>query len=252
MNLTEKSKEVGKVYYTKELSKFKRIETNRPIEPRVQKIIDSMKKDGLMYCPIMVNPQGYVLDGEHRIYSARKVGCGIYFTINYDVQTLEECERYMISYNKLVNKWGKFQFLGHYVKRNLQSYVTLEKFIEEFPTFSVTDCVMLLNNNSNYPGTDDFEQGKWVHQNVDIGRKWGNFILEIQKYFPEGGRALFIRSMINILNKVENFSLDQFLYKCSLVPHQLSVQADRKSYYRMIEDVYNYKQKGNTKLYIRI
>jgi hypothetical protein len=249
------SPKVGNVYYTSDLSIFKNLEFNREIETRVKNIVHSMIHDGLKYCPIIVNRDFDVIDGKHRLHAAGLAGKGIYYIIDESCKTIEESEETMIILNTNTNSWSKFMFLDHYTKKGVKSYVLLTKFKKEFPSFSLTDCMMLLNNNSNYPSQydRDFENGKWKIKSYEIGQTWAEFITSIKPFFPDGyNRAIFIRTMITILSKYPDFSTERFLHKSSVCSYKFVIQGDRRSYIRMIEDVYNFKVKDEQKLYFRI
>lgn len=245
----------GYVRYTQDLNQFHRIETNRKIRTNVKNIEDSMKKFGVFYQPIICDVFGNVIDGEHRLFAARKLGLGIFFIIDESCDTLEKSRQMMIKLNKDQESWKKLNFLSSYVLEGRHNYIVLFNFTKEFPKFSLTDCIMLLNNSQNFPSSynKDFENGDWKYKSVEIGRDWGNFIMKIGDVFPDGfKRTMFFRSMVHILSKYPEFSQERFLEKCQQCPHKLQVYGDRKNNYFMIEEIYNYKMSSDNRLIIRL
>ena len=64
-------KNTGKVMFTTNLDIFKFHEVNRDITNvesvnRIKRIAESMKEDGVLQIPIIVNRQHVVVDGQHR------------------------------------------------------------------------------------------------------------------------------------------------------------------------------------------
>ena len=239
---------VSNVYYTEHLDQFRRISTNREIGKRVKHIVNSMKKDGVLFQPIIVDTHGYVIDGEHRLFAARQLGFGIYFVVDERCTTIEKSEKMMITFNKYQESWKKLSFLDSNIKAGKIHYINLGKFMNEFPEFSITDCIMLLNNSQTFPSEDnkDFENGDWKHKSIEVAREWGKFIMRLKEVFPNGyRRAIFFRSMIHVLSKYPEFETERFITKCKQCPQKLQVHGDRRNNYFMIDDIYNYKVKDN-------
>ena len=74
------------VKFTQNLGMFKLHNVNREVDtPRVKRITDSMKKDGLKLVPIIVNSNYVVVDGQHRLTAAKEAGKGIYFIVDTSI-----------------------------------------------------------------------------------------------------------------------------------------------------------------------
>ena len=64
--------EIGIVYYTKDLSIFKIIDGNRiPNLSHIRRISGSIKQNGVLMNPIIVNKSFEVIDGQHRLAAAK-------------------------------------------------------------------------------------------------------------------------------------------------------------------------------------
>src|SRR3990167_9828888 len=74
-----------KIYFTRDYSIFKNIAGNRLLnENKINKIIYEIKNglDVLSYCPIIVDEDMRVIDGQHRLYIARKLQSNIWYVIS--------------------------------------------------------------------------------------------------------------------------------------------------------------------------
>ena len=78
-NTTQK---VNTVYSTDDLEMFNQINGNRP--PNVQhinRLCDSIKLNGVLQNPIIVNEFMDIIDGQHRLLAAKKAKSSIFFII---------------------------------------------------------------------------------------------------------------------------------------------------------------------------
>ncbi len=69
------NQEVNKVYKTNKLEIFKPIVGNRPTNPmHIRKLSTSIKQNGILQNPIIVNEKMQVIDGQNRLFYTRKIG----------------------------------------------------------------------------------------------------------------------------------------------------------------------------------
>lgn len=71
---------VGYIYETDDYSMFKKLEGNRDVE-KTGKLKKSMKKNGFLNCPAVVNEELEVIDGQNRIFVAEELKIPVKFCI---------------------------------------------------------------------------------------------------------------------------------------------------------------------------
>src|SRR5574344_417566 len=76
-------KPVNRIYRSSDLSIFKLCDKNRSInQGHVKKLVKSMKVHGFLPDPIRVSDDYIVIDGQHRLEAARKVGIPVLYFID--------------------------------------------------------------------------------------------------------------------------------------------------------------------------
>ena len=235
-----------RVQYTKNYSKFKKVHSNRSLKTGIlNKIKKSMVENGLMLDPIKVNEHNEVIDGQHRLHMAQELGLGIYY-----IKVKGIGKKEMITQNSTGSMWNLRDFLGTYVKDGNPNYIKIQKFMYEFPMFSITDsCVFLNGGNQNIKG-DTFRDGMYVN----TARELAMDVMKLKDVYPLGyTRTVFVRTLLSTNLRNKDFTMEEFVKKSKVVPNEyFQIKGDRKGYKRMIEDIYNYKRRSSDKISIKV
>jgi len=78
------SKQITKVMYEKNYSKFTLFDNNRDInDTHVEELIVSIRKNGQLM-PVIVTPDKEVTDGQHRLKACEKLGIPVSYVVNSD------------------------------------------------------------------------------------------------------------------------------------------------------------------------
>ena len=243
------------VQFTQNLGMFKLHNVNREVDvPRVKRITESMKKDGLKLVPIIVTSNYVVVDGQHRLTAAKEAGKGIYFIVDTTIpNTTKGIFEAARKFNQNMKEWGKKDYIHGFSVQGNDSYKTLEDFSKEFPMFSLTERIMLLTNSgTRHVDKQDFADGKFKVGSVVKAKEWANNILQLKPYFENGyNKSVFVRTLLTIMEKKSEFKFEEFLHKVKLRPSSIFMCGDKKSYAEMIEDIYNYKRRNDEKLNLR-
>jgi len=239
-----------RVQYTNNYSKFKKIHSNRSLKTGIlNKIERSMIENGLMLDPIKVNEDWEVVDGQHRIHVSEKLGLGIYYIKIKGIGKKE-----MITQNSTGSMWNLKDFLGTCVKDGNPNYIKIQKFMYEFPMFSITDsCVFLNGGNQNIKG-DTFRDGMYVAGSLNTARELALNVMKLKDVYPLGyTRTVFVRTLLSTNLRNKDFTMEEFVKKSKVVPNEyFQIKGDRKGYKRMIEDIYNYKRRSSDKISIKV
>lgn len=150
-------KEVGRIYTTKEYSKFKNFESNRLIDKtNYAKLYQSISKKPLLI-PIVVSDDFYVIDGQHRlkIYEELDIPVPYYIAKGYG-------ETEMIEANLIGKQWTTEDFLRKHCKNGLEPYVFFENVKQDY-RIHTNDLLKIISRILNEPMTQTkviFNQGK--------------------------------------------------------------------------------------------
>lgn len=231
-----------KVYFTRDYTRFKSIIGNRLLsEPKIKRIIKDIQNglDLLKYCPIVVDKDMNVIDGQHRLYVARQLKSNVWYVITSDGLTLEEIAKI----NSNQERWKTKDFLHCYVAQNNPHYNKLQEFMNKYD-FPLNVSIQLLSSGTmNETGggggssKSDFEHGKFevkfedeaeiiaqkvlLFSDFDQCRK-RNFVGAITRIYQAGKCDFDKLHQKYIKNKEE-------LKKCDTV----------KEYLKNLEDIYN-------------
>lgn len=120
-------KQVTSIFETSDYDKFKIMAGNRNINlSSVKKIEESIAKNGFKMCPILVNENFEIVDGQHRFTALKDLGLPIYYVIENGLN-IEDCK--ILNLN--VKNWSMTDFLKSYSDMNNDEYVKLSNFVSE-------------------------------------------------------------------------------------------------------------------------
>lgn len=256
---TQSSQEVNKVYKTNDLSIFNQIEGNRPPNlQHIRRLSQSIKDNGLLCNPILVNEKMEVIDGQHRLLAAKDANSEIYYVIlkGYDLK-----EVHALNLNQ--KNWTKKDFLNGYADLGVDSYIKLKKFTQKNNDFNLSDCIALCSNLTTSSGltighkfkksnsvsnqSEVFEEGTWKIKNIDLAQENAEKIRLIKPYYSGYNRTTFVGTMLTIFAN-ENFDFNEFMHKLRLQPTALVDCSNRGQYKMLIEDIYNYRSRNKVNL----
>ncbi len=239
-----------KVLHTTDLGMFKKSPLNRNTDSpesqtRILNISKSMIEDGLLLSPIIVSSDFHVIDGSHRLEAAKLAGKGIYYIIDKSVgsssQSVFEATKRL---NVNSKEWTKNDYLMGYSSKGIKSYKVLNTFSKQYPMFTLTERLMLLNNSgTRHSNKRVFANGEYEIDDtqIEVGREWAEKLLKLKPYFPEHYTdSVFVRALLTIMEKSKYFSFEGFLRQVKKHPNLLKKQEDKKSYAKMIEHIYNF------------
>ncbi len=226
-----------KVYYTKEYSIFKALKGNRLLnESKINRIIDDIKGglDLLKYYPIVVDDKMNVIDGQHRLYVAKKLRLNVYYVIISRNLTLEEIAKV----NSNTEKWNNKDFIHCYKANDNEHYDILEKFIEtyKFP-LSLSQHLLMYGTAGNDSGNANlktiFQKGKFTVSYKEDAEKLAKAVHKFD-HFKKFKTGTFIVTIDKLMAKGFNIDL---LAKKSV--GKIMVQFNYGEYIQLLTTIYN-------------
>ena len=192
--MRNEDKKVMDIRVTKDYDKFKFIGPNRVvISSHVSKLIKSMKEQYLM-CPIMVNSDFEIIDGQHRFTSARDLELPVYYYM-VEGYGIEEVQR--SNSNSIV--WNDNDRLHSYISSGNEEYMVIKGIMDKYevklePVITLFARVQKISLNSiKYK----FRNGLFVSLRVNEVEKFFDD-LECFSFFNEYKKKSFISAFIDI------------------------------------------------------
>tara|TARA_R110000772_G_scaffold264687_1_gene385436 strand:+ start:548 stop:1336 length:789 start_codon:yes stop_codon:yes gene_type:complete len=253
------SQEVNVVYKTNDLSVFQEIKGNRPPNPQhIRRLVASIKENGLLCNPILVNERLEVIDGQHRLLAAKESKSEIYYIVlnGYDLK-----EVHALNLNQ--KNWTKKDFMDGYAEMGVEPYIKLRNFMRKNKVFNITDCIALCSNTvsgstadisqkyrkglNNINIKEVFEEGTWQGKDFEIAQQNADKLRMIKPYYDGYRRSTFIGTMLGLF-KNKNFDFFDFLNKLKMQTQKMEDCTSVSQYKLLIEDIYNYRRREKVSL----
>lgn len=145
------------VFETKNCDQFKKLNGNRSLnESQVDGIINSIDEVGYQPVPILVNEKMEVIDGQHRLEAAKRLGIPIYFIIKPGAGARE-----VMQLNLRRGNWTVYDFIGFYSANGNGNYIKLNRYAKEHPDIGIIDIAMCLSDSKSRNIQRPLREGKY-------------------------------------------------------------------------------------------
>lgn len=233
-----------RIQETTDLSIFKMLAHNRPVvHSHVVRLAESMLERPHLRVsrPILVNEKYQVIDGQHRLKASELNGQSVYFMI-VDGLTISDARLL----NALQRTWSILDYAYSYASSRVPAYVQFVKTYEarELPPSVILEF-MTADNRRRY----NFRIGAMEptdQKTLDIKL---DQLEEILAEFPSEATPYVVSNAYNTVQKVTGYDNARMIQK--LRRSKPSVQADRVSYVRELERIYNSDVPLNGPSYLR-
>lgn len=133
------------IYETHDYDMFKQLLGNR--DPKQEKaVIDSIKKVGYLFDPILCNESFEIIDGQNRLEALRTLGLPVYFTIEKGIG-IEECRQMNIGRSN----WTLEDFIYSYAEIGNENYRRLASLLREYKKRFTAEGVYAFALTSDLP-----------------------------------------------------------------------------------------------------
>jgi len=231
--------EINTVLETNDYSIFLNYEGNRGINlANLNQLKKSMKKE-LLRTPIIVNEKMQIIDGQHRFRACRELNLPITYIIikNYGLAQIHQL-------NAIGKKWSFFDYLEGYSKMGKIDYIETKKFIEKFG-LGVNESLSILTGLSSISGGNVrsiFFNGNFKIKSLNNAIAIAEKITQLKLFYAGYKRRSFITAMLKVFAN-KNFNFNIFLQKLNYQSTRLVDCVNSEQYLRLIESIYNYKNK---------
>jgi hypothetical protein len=237
----QKGQKVNEVYKTNDLSIFKTLDGNRDVIQSHLKRLSLSMKENKLFSPIIVNENFEVIDGQHRLMSAKANNQSIEFIIvnGYGLKEVQ-----ILNANS--KNWSSDDYMNGYCDLDKKDYITYREFKNKYG-FGHSECQALLSNITSANLQPIFNNGKFkindYRKAVDMAEK----ILMISEFYSGYKRRSFVFALMSLFEN-SNFMFTQFLQKIKIQPTALVDCTTTTSYLLLIEEIYNYRSRNKVNL----
>jgi len=243
---------------TRDYSMFKTMNSNRQVNlSHVKNLMKSMTDNGFLINPIIVNEKNEVIDGQHRLRACTDLGLEIYYLVaeNYNIQ-----EVHALNLNQ--KNWSNQDYLEAYANDGNENYYRMLNFQQKNKNFNFQSIMSFITGISGFHTKDThWNGGKTKKAGVikGIGFKEGRMIISesdiikaeilcdkfnsLKNTFDQYNNSTFIGAMIVIMNNIKDFDFNEFKDRSEKYRDKLYRCSDRKGYYTMINELYNYNKR---------
>jgi succinate dehydrogenase flavin-adding protein (antitoxin of CptAB toxin-antitoxin module) len=232
------------IFETEDFDSFKYYLENRDInESNVAKLVKNIDKERRNLTPVIVSPDKYVIDGQHRIEACRRLKIPVRFieVKDYQVKNIKDI-------NSASKSWSKDDYINYNsVHNNSRTYKWISEAIKDYNTSSVVVCEALSLTQRQIIDGKELE---------DISFMYAKRILmqynAILKYIHRNtkGKRLLVKA-IKKLNKISNYSFERMIdsldkYSFEVVRNQ-HISSEQVAF-DVLVSIYNRNSRGKNKL----
>lgn len=219
---------------------FKFLDYNRPMNKRhVKELKESIEKNGYIdTLPIVVDTEGYILDGQHRYVACRELG----ITPPHLTMPMNN-SKIIHLINSLQKSWNTLDYIHYYAQLGNPYFIELLRFSKKF-NIAPTLVLLLFKANGGNMLKDIREEklqfdisAKGIKQTEE---KLSN-VLKIYECFGVKSNKLF-KAICKIYNR-KNFVTDVCINKINLQREKIYKCQTTKGYIAILENIYNYRNK---------
>lgn len=153
---------------TTNYGRFKNVSGNRIVnKEHVARLRKEIQTNNLLAtCPIIVNENMEVIDGQHRLEAAKSLGVEIFY-----VKVAGLGIEHIVRLNTSQRRWGIWDYIELHIEHGNEEYIALKKFAQEYG-FSPT-VASILTSDRSYGTTkrSSFREGRFEMTNEEQGHE---------------------------------------------------------------------------------
>lgn len=227
---------------TKNYDMFSGMEGNRYIRrTHVDRLVKSIKENNLLSSnPIIVNDSLEVVDGQHRLEAARKLGSEVYYIVMRDLD-LDDVRLL----NTTSRNWTLEDYLESHAKKGNHNYVILREYCREYGLpISVGIRVLEWREKKIRSQLSDFKKGKFEVNNLEKAETIGNRFQEVLPFLDNEVKTSrgFMQAFVYI-NQMEIGKWSRLKEQLRIMGRTIVPVQGLRAYLRQLEDIYNHRMK---------
>lgn len=231
---------------TTDYNQFKRIKGNRIVVPgHATRLMTSISENNLLEDnPILVNAKLEVLDGQHRLDAAKKLGVEIYYKIG-KAKNLTDVQRL----NTYSRNWTMPDYLESYIEGGSSDYALLKAFMMKYQLPLGLSVAYLSGKEHMTPTLKKaYKEGTFEVVDEDFANEMAEKVIEIRKYCEENSWK--DREFLSSLSVMwTHLTPEELVETVQLSGKKITRRATRIDYLRQFEDLYREAFKKTRRFY---
>ena len=239
------SRQITKVMYEKNYSKFTLFDNNRDInEPHVEELIASMRKSGQLM-PVVVTPDLEVIDGQHRLKACEKLGIPVSYVVNSSGNSKQ-----IAVMNNTQKGWKSKDYLKHFCYKshyNCAEYNKIAKFFDDY-SLPFTVGISLLSDQyiANGIAKDRgpmpaFRDGTFKISDLEKAKETAERLIKLKSFVPNLVKIVKFSIAFMKISKLDNFNLKTCYAQIEKNSNQFDKCVNQEDWNEAMVRAYNYK-----------
>ena len=235
-------KDAMRVMKTNDYSIFKTIDGNRQVQQKnVNNLIQSMKEKLLM-CPIIVNEDNEVIDGQNRLQALKLLKLPVYYlpVKGYGIREVQMLNTYQ-------KDWGINDFMDCYSKEGRNNYILYKQFYTKWKFNHQESMNLLIGEINNRDVYYAFRQGTFTVKSYQEAERKAQKIKLVSEYYAGYKRRSFVQALLYCFQNDE-YNHAKLIQKLRYQSTKLVDCTTTDAYLSLIEDIYNFKSKMSDRI----
>lgn len=230
-------KPTGFIYESSDYSRFKMLDGNRFVD-HSDKIIESIKLNGQLMAPIIVNENMEIIDGQNRFEAYKKLGLPVQYIVSKGYG-IAEC----IAMNSVSKNWTTNDYIKSYSDLGNKNFQFLQEELSKYHGKLPTSVIIaIVGGNIDFYNKNDIRKGTFT-----IGAKGAEAYDKTLEYLTRfnlrgirgySDRLYKVLAYCYIEKEIDSEKLVSFFEKYS---YQIDSIVDTKQAAEAVEKVYNFK-----------
>lgn len=232
------------IYKTSDYSKFNLIKVNRDVKPNdapSKRLYLSMKKHNYNSAlPIVVKnnkSEVYdVVDGQHRLYFAQKLGIPVWFTF-------DETDMDISEHNETGKNWTISDHILRWYKEGHENYIEVVDFSKKYKINLATSAGLLTGTTTVNNVKTKITTGTYEVKTRDLAISVAKTVNNITNGSDITNKNACLNA-VYALHFVDYFEPKELIEKVNTNPGKLANYGDRDGFIDMFEEIYNHRRRN--------
>ncbi|WP_161599524.1 ParB N-terminal domain-containing protein [Hymenobacter nivis] len=225
------------VQHTTNYGAFRSITSNREVdETHVKRLMESIRKENLLHLrPLDVTADFGVIDGQHRLEAAERLGVPVYYQMG------QLNQGHIAVLNSVSKHWNSLDYLNFFTLEGHEEYKKVSAFVSKHPKipFSATLCLLSESSRGNLP---TFKAGGFRVSRAENAHSVATYCADFAERFPHFKFAFtdtFVKGLDMVVRSGQ-YSHERMLRKIDLQPRMLVRCPSVLEYVKLLEELNNY------------
>lgn len=233
----------GNVFLSFDYNEFHKLEGNREIlDNRKNIILQSIKENGWIRNPIVVNEKMQIIDGQGRFEALKELGMPIEFVVA-EGATIETC----IALNLKQKNWGSSDYIECYSKLGNKNYDYIKDLLKRYDIGQESTLIVASGIHPNFHGINVIKSGEFKVKDPETVEERMMFAKECFEYIDKtNGRRRQWAAVITMVYYCPKIDNQIFLNKLKKYRSFITPCVNIKQVLEVMEKIYNYHSHGET------